>query len=593
MRKRIVFLSEGPYTAPSPLPFHLLKGFAETDPDVKKSCEFLHFKTPGHVRRNYAVWHETCRRHAQEIVALRPDLIALSLYVWSTTSLLQVAAYCRELLPEVKIIAGGPDTFGRDTAQNLLRKFPQLDYVLPTPGGGELAFQMFLQFFATNSRGLAEVPALRYRTGTEVTLNPGTAEILDLDKIPSGIIPHAGSELICLRRVGNNQSYKTVVVETSRSCPVGCSYCQYAVTDYLAFGLDRILAELEHIRKEGLKHIYFADGIFTLNKDRALVLFDYFLNQFKDAEIHCEAKLDILPNELLSPIKELLSQKRLWLGIGLQSSNPEVLKNIHRKMNFPKFEANARALAATSPAFGTTDLIFGLPGDSFEGQLKDIDYIYSIIPRASVGTRALQVLPGTTIRDRAEEYGIQFSEEPFYEVTSTPTLTEEDIWKSKQLNGFIRLSRSTQSFYRFITGAPIPRNLFHDMLKGNYFDYIRKFGRDDIARNNFQFSNALRQELKKHSWNADQKFYLDGIIDFNYLQLLNLLKTPVDPECLTLPSLFSAGSESPTAAYRYRFPRIVTEWPRVKKDEKDLHKMRNFLFLAERVPDRGIRFAEV
>ena len=61
-----------------------------------------------------------------------------------------------------------------------------------------------------------------------------------------------------------------------------------------------------------------------------------------------------------------------YLGIGLQSLDPEVLKMHERPFNQPRFERSVNQLAQV--ADGEVQIIFGLPGDSPAGFRRTLEY---------------------------------------------------------------------------------------------------------------------------------------------------------------------------------------------------------------------------
>lgn len=581
MPKKISFVSQGLNRRASPLIFHLLKGYAETDPEIRRTCVFTSLDVPQFDNRDHARWIHIARVRAEQILQSKPDLIAFSLYSWNSRNLLQIAALCKQLAPEVEILVGGPDTFGTHTAEKLLHKWPELDYVLSTPGGGELAFKVFLQYWACGTVKVGQVPWQSYRVQGQVITNGAKTSLENLDEIPSGILTYRADELTTPMLRNRNHFIDAVILETSRSCAMGCIYCQYTkgTREKTEFSIQRILTELEHVRKEGISEIYFADGIFTYHKERAARFFSYFLETFTTANIHCEVKLDILPSDLIAPMKELLRQQRLHIGIGIQSVNPEVLNKIKRKTNFPKFESNVKALFG-SHGESRWDLIYGLPGDTFQDQLKGIDYIHSVMPTANIILRPLQILPGTEIADLVDKYEIVSEPDGPYRIFSTKTLSFEDRKKCDMLIHLVRLSQKTRAFMSSVLKQNLPSTLFQDIFaEATYFNYVKSRGLDDSVWNAFTFSNGLRKYLANICANQKQRTLLDEMIDLQFLKLLAQPASTVDPACLILPSLLETPARG-EPEYRYRFHRGVTDWPHLKVPAEETSETRDFVFHA-------------
>jgi radical SAM superfamily enzyme YgiQ (UPF0313 family) len=66
----------------------------------------------------------------------------------------------------------------------------------------------------------------------------------------------------------------------------------------------------------------------------------------------------------------------VYLGVGLQSRDPEVLRLHQRNVDSPRFEHAVRQLAAVTGI--ELQIIFGLPGDTPEGFRRTLEYALSL-----------------------------------------------------------------------------------------------------------------------------------------------------------------------------------------------------------------------
>jgi hypothetical protein len=86
------------------------------------------------------------------------------------------------------------------------------------------------------------------------------------------------------------------------------------------------------------------------------------------------------------------------------------------------------------------DLIYGLPGDSLAGYRRSLDFALSLYPN-SLDMFRLAILPGTSLFDRAAEYGLLADSEAPYLVRSTPDFSAGDLENAE------RLSQAADLFY--------------------------------------------------------------------------------------------------------------------------------------------------
>jgi hypothetical protein len=123
----------------------------------------------------------------------------------------------------------------------------------------------------------------------------------------------------------------------------------------------------------------------------------------------------------------------LQFEIGIQSLNPEVQKTISRRQDTGKAQANLQWLVAHSKAHLHTDLIFGLPGESWDSFAAGFDALWSWGPH-EIQLGLLKRLRGTPLAMTAGQ-DMVFQDLPPYSVVQTDALTRD------QVDRFVRLAR--------------------------------------------------------------------------------------------------------------------------------------------------------
>ena len=97
--------------------------------------------------------------------------------------------------------------------------------------------------------------------------------------------------------------------------------------------------------------------------------------------------------------------------IGVQSTLESTLDAIGRKVNMKKLEENIRSLRKSNRIHMHLDLVAGLPGDNYNSFLKSIDRVATLAPH-HLQIEPVKLLPGSPLRDQAEELKIRFDPNP-------------------------------------------------------------------------------------------------------------------------------------------------------------------------------------
>ena len=123
----------------------------------------------------------------------------------------------------------------------------------------------------------------------------------------------------------------------------------------------------------------------------------------------------------------------LQFEIGIQSLNPAVQHAISRRQDAVKTEANLRWLVTASQAHLHTDLIFGLPGESWDSFGQGFDTLWSWRPH-EIQLGVLKRLRGTPLAGKTLP-AMVFDPAPPYTVVQT------DAVSADQVQAFVRLAR--------------------------------------------------------------------------------------------------------------------------------------------------------
>jgi radical SAM superfamily enzyme YgiQ (UPF0313 family) len=175
-------------------------------------------------------------------------------------------------------------------------------------------------------------------------------------------------------------------LETYRGCPMSCVFCEWgAETTSAVFSTDYIARELEAYARQQASAVFLVDAGLNLNAKgfRNLRDAEARVGFLKTVQFWCEVYPSLLRDD---QIAFLSSVGPSYLGIGLQSLDPAVLKRMERPFDQNRLEEVVRVLARIATA--EVQIIFGLPGDSPEGFRRTLAYARAL----PVGVRAYHCL---------------------------------------------------------------------------------------------------------------------------------------------------------------------------------------------------------
>lgn len=222
------------------------------------------------------------------------------------------------------------------------------------------------------------------------------------------------------------------VIMTSRGCPVKhpCSFCSKITKKFRMQSSERTAHEILHINdKFGFEAFMIYDDVFTINKKRLKGLVDLLpRNKFI---FRCFSRSDIIDEEVC----ELLQQLGVVeVGIGIESGSDKILKMNMKNSDKEKNTQSIRLLrdhGIRSKAF----LIVGLPGETEETVAETEEWIKEAKP-FDLDISIFQPLPGSSIFNDPDSYGISFSYETSYFFKGIPgkyTSVVKDTISSERL----------------------------------------------------------------------------------------------------------------------------------------------------------------
>lgn len=365
----------------------------------------------------------------------QPEIVGFSCYIWNIEYVLYVAENLKKVLPEVKIILGGPEV--SYNARTLLQKHEFIDVVMI--GEGENTFREFLECVLADgtddlSEKLSDVCGLcfRHRDGRIVTT--GQREPADMDAL---VFPY--------KNMGNMEN-RIIYYETIRGCPFSCSYCLSSIEKKVRLrSLPLVFEELSFFLERKVKQVKFVDRTFNCNHEHAYEIWK-FIGEHDNGitNFHFEIGGDLLREEDFDLIKEF-RPGLVQFEIGVQSTNPETIRAIRRKMDLRELKENIARVHAGGNIHQHLDLIAGLPYEDYESFHRSFNEVYAMEPdQFQLGF--LKVLKGSYMDEMKEEYGMEYGSRPPYEVLSTTWLPYSDVLRLKQVEEMVEVYYNSFQF---------------------------------------------------------------------------------------------------------------------------------------------------
>ena len=248
-------------------------------------------------------------------------------------------------------------------------------------------------------------PALPRGRTSGISLVPA-APLADLDTIPS---PWLNGTL-------HTEDYPGILWQLSRGCGFSCDFCFDSRGSHgvRRFSLERIEAELRHFASHGVSQVFVLDSTFNQDQRRAKTILRMIKKIAPQIHFHFEVRSEFIDREMA----ELFAGITCSLQIGLQSADPQVLKQVGRSFRRDDFVSRTMLLNESGAVFGF-DLMYGLPGDTLAGFRESLDFALGLYPN-HLDIFPLAILPGTALAARADSIGLQHLPTPPYTLISAP-----------------------------------------------------------------------------------------------------------------------------------------------------------------------------
>lgn len=433
-----------------------LKAYA--DQQLMMACDSS--LMPQIVIKEYTINHNL-DQILQSLYQEKAAVVAFSCYIWNIHEILTIAKELHKVAPAIRIWLGGPEvSFDSD---KLMQENPFVEGIIQ--GEGEITFYEMTGVWAEN-RELSDVKGIIYRDRDGCLHQNPARPIMSLDEVPF------------IYQNLDEFKNKILYYETSRGCPFSCSYCLSSIDKRVRFrSMELVESELQFFLDHKVPQVKFIDRTFNCKREHSMAIWKYITEHDNGVtNFHFEISADLLGEEELEVFRTM-RPGLIQLEIGLQSTHPATVKEIHRTMNIGKVKKNMLAVHAMHNIHQHLDLIAGLPYEDFVTFQESFNEAYAMKPdQLQLGF--LKVLKGSYMEEQVKAYGLQYQDYQPYEVLCTKWITYDEILALKKVEEMVETYYNSNQFAHVLPyllsffDSPF---VFYQTL-GNYYDERNLFG---------------------------------------------------------------------------------------------------------------------
>ncbi len=268
---------------------------------------------------------------ANKLAKLDPRIVGISVNIFTGKAGIVLSQELRKMFgSQLKIFFGGP--FPTSNPQKFLLDGLADAVVI---GEGEITFLEIVQKIIKKGNGdLRDTAGIAYLDKGEIKFNAPPPVIENLDSLP-----FPAWHLFPALPLYKTRARKTPVfpILTSRGCPFNCVFCSKDVfkSVFRPRSPLNVIAEIDHLVKEfGLKQLDVMDDNFSLDRKRTMQILDLLIERNYNLAINLQlgVRVDSIDEEVINKMRKAGIFK---IGLGIESGDKDVLKNIKKKYKSP------------------------------------------------------------------------------------------------------------------------------------------------------------------------------------------------------------------------------------------------------------------
>src|SRR3989344_9677800 len=396
----------------------------------------------------------------EKLESYKPDAIGVTASTPLFGKAVEVVQVAKNFNDKIIAIAGGPHVSGYP--KESLEK-SKLDVAVL--GEGDLTIVDILKDLS-----FSKIKGIAYKDKKgNVIINEPRLLIENLDEIP---LPawHLFDISKCVVPKFAARHSPVGWLESSRGCPYGCIYCTKSIFQrtFRVKSVERVISEIEHLKKFGFKEFHIADDCFTMDMKRAEEICDEIIKRKLNVPwvALTGVRVDRVDGNLLRKMKDA-GCYRLFFGI--ESGNQGILKRIKKNINLEQVRGAVKmANDAGIEAWGS--FMICLPGETEKTMQDTIDFAKSLDLDMAKVTITIP-LPATELYNEYVNKGLMLNEDWSKFNMYTPA---RELYKHENLEWDV-IEKYYKKFYREFYFRPryLWHRLVNDIKNGMLLEHIK------------------------------------------------------------------------------------------------------------------------
>jgi radical SAM superfamily enzyme YgiQ (UPF0313 family) len=461
---------------------------------ILQAYAMKHLRAPERYEFLLPIYH---RRPVSEAVEHLKDaeVVCFSTYVWNVRLSLAIAEALKRRNPEILVVFGGPQVPRCDTPGAIKEFLGENRCVdLAVHGPGESPFLSVLEHGVSGD--WEKVPSVSFLDTSgalrQTAMAPG---FKDLSEVPSPYVTGVFDPLMA----ANPGERWIGLWETDRNCPFKCTFCGWGLLESkpVTWDLDHVFGDVDWFAAHKVEFIFCANANFGL-LPRDIEIARYVAKV--KAEHGFPQKLSVQDTKNVKKrayeVRKIIQTMGLSNGvvISLQSLDPQTLKNVKRDNISLEDFFEVQSLFAAEGIETMTDLILGLPGETYDSFAKGVSIIIETGQHNRIQFNNLSIVPDAEMAhpEERKRYGLQTVQSKIVNIHGL--IEDDEVPEIQELvigtaamppEDWVRARRLawTAGLLHFDKILQIPLIMAHELGNVSYRDLIELFseGKLDVS----------------------------------------------------------------------------------------------------------------
>lgn len=478
----------------------------------------------------------------------KAEVVAFSCYIWNIEMIKRITSNLKMVQRTVKIWYGGPEV--SYDAEDRLKDSKNLDGIMI--GEGEQTFLELASYYVDGNSRMEDINGIAFKESAKLS----EGKVTEGCTTEAGIVRTDPRKPLCLDEIpfpyANIEDFNNRIIyyESSRGCPFSCSYCLSSIEKTVRHrSLELVKRELMIFLKHKVPQVKFVDRTFNCNKQHAMEIWRFIKdNDNGITNFHFEISADLLSEEEIDFLAAL-RPGQVQLEIGVQSTNPDTIQAIHRKMDLNKLRANVARIKTANNIHQHLDLIAGLPYEDEESFERSFNEVYRMQPdQLQLGF--LKILHGSLMEAEHSAYKVVCHEDPPYEVLSTDALDYDAVLRLKGICEMVEVYYNSAQFtcsIRYLEHRyRSPMRLYRDIS-----NYYQSHGLSSISHSRIKRYEILLDFYKEF---LEQETGDDTSLELSLMKELLIYDLYLREDLKSLPSFMVKKP------LKYSYPQICQKY---------------------------------